>query len=68
MNNMIDEKFHTCGDKPSGNTVGELIDILLELPRELDICQDYPHVGFSVTVYNVKQDNIHVGIDDICDC
>ncbi len=62
----IDEKFYKGKEgKPKGTTVKELKSLLEELPDELKIMQDYPEEGFMLTVYNIKDKSVHLGIGEI---
>lgn len=59
----IPEKFYKGDDQPCAYTVGELIEILQELPP--DLCVD---MGFDtaavVVVYNHGKPHMHVAIEE----
>lgn len=62
----IDEKF-TNGNlnQPVACTVGELIEILKELPPELPISDDGRHASMEVVVFNVDGDDTHMSLEQI---
>ena len=52
----IPTKFYKGDDKPVANTVGELIEILKELPAELPVDQGFNNGGTVVVVFNVDSE------------
>ena len=61
----IQKKFwHESEPTPVAYTVGGLIDILKELPSELDIRSSFSE-GVMVVVYNIDRVNMHVEIVEV---
>jgi len=60
----IDQKFYKGGIKPIAYTVGELMELLSELPCDLPIMPD--ENGAALVVYNVKTDAF-LSLDDASD-
>lgn len=56
MKDNIPTKFYKGEDRPVANTVGELIEILKELPAELPVDQGFNNKGTVVVVFNVDSD------------
>ena len=60
MKNSINKKFYRGDNKLRAKTVGELKNILKELPDELEL--DPYESGCSVIVYNIDS-NVHVCVE-----
>ena len=52
----VPEKFYRQTTAPQADTVGELIDLLSELPADLPINQGYGAGGTAVVVFNIRHD------------
>ena len=59
----IDKKFYHDTDGVEAETVGELIDLLKELPRELKTSGWPEREKMLVCVYNVNMENPHLGVN-----
>ena len=56
QNKIPIEFYNSIAPTPKVKTVGELISQLERLPKDLPIKQDYPDVGASVSVFNIRSD------------
>lgn len=50
------EFYHESKPTPKVMNVGELIDQLKRLPKDLPIKQNYPEIGASLVVFNIRSD------------
>lgn len=53
-------------DSPYAETVEDLIEQLQRLPPDLPVKHGFDH-GCRLTVYNIKQDDVHLEIGDAGD-
>lgn len=56
--------WHDSEPTPIAHTVGELIDELSRLPRELEISTGFNN-GAMVVLYNIDKDGMHVEIVEV---
>ena len=59
----INKKFYNDTDGVEVGTVGELVDLLKELPRDLPTSGWPEKEQMIVCVYNVSMSNPHLGIN-----
>jgi len=52
----VPEKFYKQTIAPQADTVGELINLLSELPSDLPINQGYGAGGTAIVVFNIKHE------------
>ena len=67
LKDIIPSEFYKADESsPFAETVGELIEQLKRLPRDLPVRHGFDH-GCSPTVYNIKQEDVNLEIEDADD-
>lgn len=56
--------YHDTGTPVLCETVGEVIEQLNKLPKDLDVVQGFGD-AVRITVYNISRENPHVSFDEI---